>query len=153
MKEKVIVRQSISDDTDAVYGLLRIIADVHKNGRPDMFSGLISKYTHEEVYNRLSKEDNGVFVAELNTKVVGYVFCDIIKEGNGKTLYVDDLCVAPDARRSGVATALMDSACLHGKENECQCLMLNVWEFNRSALDFYEKYGLTTRTRHMEMQF
>ena len=152
MNDKLKVRKSVEGDTDAVYRLLCVIADVHKKGRPDMFSDLVSKYTAEEVRARLSKDENGVFVAEINGSVVGYIFCEIIKEGKGLTLYIDDLCVEPEARRCGIATALMDHACAYGKEKGCQCLMLNVWEFNRSALDFYKKYGFTTRTRHLEMQ-
>lgn len=152
MNENLIVRNSVADDAEAVYRLLCIIAKVHKNGRPDIFSDLLSKYTLEEVRARLSKDENSVFVAELNGSVLGYIFCDIIKEGNGLTLYIDDLCVDPEARRCGIATALMDYACAYGKEKGCRRLMLNVWEFNRSALDFYKKYGFTTRTRHLEMQ-
>ena len=39
----------------------------------------------------------------------------------------------------------------YAKEKNCRMIMLNVWEFNESALDFYEKYGFTTRTRHLEL--
>ncbi len=149
---EVIVRNSIPEDTNAVHRLLCIIADLHKNGRPDMFPNLISKYTVAEVRERLSKEENGVFVAEQNGEVVGYVFCDVIKEGNGLTLYIDDLCVAPEARRCGVGTMLLDKAREYGEEKECKFLMLNVWEFNKNAVEFYEKYGFATRTRHMEIK-
>ncbi len=149
---EVIIRKSITKDANAVHRLLRVIADLHKNGRPDMFPNLTSKYTVDEVRERLSKEENGVFVAEQNGEVVGYVFCDVIKEGNGLTLYIDDLCVDPEARRCGVGKKLLDKAREYGAEKECNFLMLNVWEFNKNAVEFYEKYGFTTRTRHMEIK-
>ena len=147
----LIVRQGNNNDSSSVLGLLKLIAKLHKDGRPDVFANLESKYNYDEVYARLSKEENGVFVAEQNGAVVGYIFCDIIKEGDGNTLYIDDLCVSPDARRMGVGRALMDFAAAYGKEKECRFLMLNVWEFNRNALDFYENYGFKTRSRHLEM--
>lgn len=146
-----VVRQSCDNDAEAVYGLLKIIAELHKNARPDMFPNLESKYTLDEVRERLSKEDNGVFVSETDGVVNGYVFCDILTEGCGMTLYVDDLCVDPSARRQGIASKLMDRAKEYAKEKNCRMIMLNVWEFNESALDFYEKYGFTTRTRHLEL--
>ncbi|MBQ3231122.1 MAG: GNAT family N-acetyltransferase [Clostridia bacterium] len=146
----ISVRSAIAEDTDAVYGLLRTIADIHREARPDMFPDLVSKYTPDEVRERLSRSENGVFVAESDGSVIGYVFCDVIKEGRGNTLYIDDLCVDGSMRRSGVASALMNRAEAYANENNCKALMLNVWEFNESAIAFYEKYGFLTRTRHME---
>lgn len=152
MNENLSVRKADIGDSEAVLGLLRIIGDLHRNGRPDMFPGLTSKYNLDQVKERLSQEDSGVFVAVHNEAVAGYVFCDIIDEGDGQTLYVDDLCVDPTARRMGIGNALMDRAAEYGREMNCRYLMLNVWEFNSSAVKFYEKYGLKTRTRHLEMK-
>ena len=150
MNYELSVRQSNVNDSEKCHDLLLLIADLHKKGRPDVFENLVSKYTLDEVKERLSSADNGVFVAELNGTVVGYVFCDIIKEGSGITLYVDDLCVHPSARNKGVATALMNHASAYGKEKGCRMIMLNVWEFNKSAISFYENYGFETRSRHLE---
>lgn len=152
MNENLIVRQASVDDAEAVLGLLYIIGDLHRNGRPDMFPDLVSKYNLNQVKDRLSMDQSGVFVAEFDNSVVGYVFCDIIKEGDGHTLYVDDLCVDPNSRRLGIGHALMDCAAAYGRDKDCRFLMLNVWEFNESAVNFYENYGLKTRTRHMEMK-
>lgn len=148
----VIIRESKEEDSLSVYNLLRIIADLHKNGRPDMFPDLVSKYTVDEVKERLSKSDNGVFVAEKEGSVVGYVFCDVIREGSVNTLYIDDLCVDPSARKTGIARKLMDKTKEYAKEKNCAYLMLNVWEFNENAVRFYENYGFETRTRHMEIK-
>ena len=152
MNKNVIIRESKESDSQAVYGLFRVIADLHKNGRPDMFPDLVSKYTVDEVRERLSGEDNGVFVADLEGKTVGYVFCEVIREGAGYTLYIDDLCVDPDFRRMGIARMLMDKTKEYAKTKNCAFIMLNVWEFNQSAIEFYEKYGFETRTRHMEIK-
>lgn len=151
MNTNILVRSAVVEDSEAVLNLLRLIADLHRNGRPDMFPNLESKYTLDEVKARLSTPDSGVFVALNENAVVGYIFCEVIKEGEGLTLYIDDLCVSPSARRMGVATALMDHAKIYAAEKKCSFLMLNVWEFNESAVSFYEDYGFTTRTRHLEM--
>ncbi len=145
------IRNSTINDGNSVYELLKIIAKLHKEGRPDVFTNLESKYTLDEVCHRLSKEDNGVFIAEYQNTVVGYIFCEIIKEGDGQTLYIDDLCVLPNARKMGVGKALMDYAASYGKSKQCRFLMLNVWEFNQNAVNFYENYGFKTRSRHLEM--
>lgn len=152
MNEKVIIRNSEYKDACSVHRLLCIIAQLHKNGRPDMFPDLTSKYTEQEVADRLAKTDNGVFVAEFDGEVVGYVFCNVIKEGNGNTLYIDDLCVDPNARRMGIGRMLIDKTKEYASEKNCDFLMLNVWEFNENAVKFYEEYGFKTRTRHMEIK-
>ncbi len=150
MENSFLVRPAETDDAEKVYRLLTVIAEMHRNGRPDMFPELQSKYTFDEVKERLARLENGVFVADIDKNAVGYIICDIIKEGNGHTLYIDDLCVDPSCRGKGVATALMDHAASYGKENGCRYLMLNVWEFNSGALEFYAKYGFQTRSRHLE---
>ena len=152
MNQEVSVRKAVVSDSESVLNLLHIIADLHRTARPDMFPGLVSKYNLSQIQERLSLNNSGVFVAVLNDNVVGYIFCDVITEGDGKTLYVDDLCVDPSARKQGIGNRLMDRAVEYGRESECRLLMLNVWEFNESAVKFYEKYGLTTRTRHLEMK-
>ncbi len=146
----IIIRTATAEDTNRVYELLLTIGELHKTARPDMFPDLVSKYNPDEVKERLSRPESGVFVAESYGSVVGYVFTDLITEGNGRTLYIDDLCVAESARRCGAGTALMNRAMEYAREKECKQMMLNVWEFNESALAFYEKYGFITRTRHME---
>ncbi len=151
MNETLSIRSAIPKDACHVHRLLGLIADLHREGRPDIYPNLKSKYTISQVAERLSLEESGVFVAELKDKIVGYVFCDIIEEGIGLTLYIDDLCVDPEFRKGGIGGALLDKAAEYGKEKKCRCMMLNVWEFNTSALNFYEKYGLKTRSRHLEM--
>ena len=151
MNEKLIVRESKEKDSEAVYKLLRTIAQLHKNGRPDIFSDLISKYTIDQVRERLSAADNGIFIAEYKGDVVGYVFCEVIVEGNGLTLYIDDLCVDEMVRCMGIGKKLLDRASLYAKEKHCRMIMLNVWEFNENAVRFYENYGFSTRSRHLEL--
>ena len=152
MENNLKIRPAVKSDAKDVYRLLRIIADIHRNGRPDMFPDLTSKYTEEEVSSRLYLPENGVFVADIGGEVKGYVFCDIIKEGKGNTLYIDDLCVDPECRCMGIGKALMDYALEYAKEKECSFIMLNVWEFNKTAIKFYENYGFETRTRHLEIK-
>ncbi len=152
MNQEICVRRALPSDSESVLNLLHIIADIHRNARPDMFPNLVSKYDLSQVQERLSMENSGVFVAVLDDKVIGYVFCDIITEGDGKTLYVDDLCVNPSVRNHGIGRSLMDRAALYGRESGCRFLMLNVWEFNEAAIRFYENYGLKTRSRHLEMK-
>ena len=64
---------------------------------------------------QLQDEDVAVFVAEQSGVVIGYVYAGLepqswkeLREAAG---FVHDVVVAPEAQRSGVASALVESAC------------------------------------------
>ena len=54
--------------------------------------------------------------------------------------YIDNIAVQPDARRHGVASALLDVYCRFGAVN-LACLTLEVRASNQAAIGLYEKYG------------
>ena len=54
--------------------------------------------------------------------------------------YIDDIAVAPDARRHGVASALLDVFCRFGAAN-LAFLTLEVRKSNAPAIALYEKFG------------
>ncbi|MCI9158873.1 MAG: ribosomal protein S18-alanine N-acetyltransferase [Lawsonibacter sp.] len=54
--------------------------------------------------------------------------------------YIDDIAVAPDARRHGVASALLDVFCRFGAVN-LAFLTLEVRNSNTAAIALYKKFG------------
>ena len=54
--------------------------------------------------------------------------------------YIDNIAVAPDARRHGVASALLDVFCRFGAVN-LAFLTLEVRKSNTAAIGLYEKFG------------
>ena len=54
--------------------------------------------------------------------------------------YIDNIAVVPDARRHGVASALLDVFCRFGAVN-LAFLTLEVRKSNAAAIALYEKYG------------
>jgi len=55
-----------------------------------------------------------------------------------------NLGVAPDARRHGIATALLKAAMSWGTENHAQKVFLEVRVSNSAAIRFYERAGFQT---------
>jgi ribosomal protein S18 acetylase RimI-like enzyme len=64
-------------------------------------------------------------------------------------LHISTLIVAPNFQGQGVAQQLMDTAVDFAREQGVSQLRLNVYEFNRRAIAFYEKEGFTTLSRHL----
>lgn len=72
-----------------------------------------------------------------NGSVLGYlVFTAVLDEGS-----VDNIAVAPEARRQGVASALLEALGRYGRENALASLFLEVRPSNTGAAALYEKLG------------
>ena len=68
--------------------------------------------------------------------LLGYaVLSTVLDEGN-----LDNIAVAPEARRNGIADALLSTLTTFGREH-LACLMLEVRSSNVPAIALYEKHG------------
>ena len=68
--------------------------------------------------------------------LLGYaVLSTVLDEGN-----LDNIAVAPEARRNGIADALLSALTAFGREH-LACLMLEVRASNAPAIALYEKHG------------
>ena len=70
--------------------------------------------------------------------VLGYAGLHVIVDEG----YIDNVAVEPDARRHGVASALLDVFCRFGEAN-LAFLSLEVRASNQAAIALYEKYGFS----------
>ena len=61
----------------------------------------------------------------------------------GGDCLIEDLYVAPDARRSGLARAIMDFSLARARERGCRRAELDVNERNAAALALYEGLGFS----------
>lgn len=62
---------------------------------------------------------------------------------------IDDLIVRKVFRRFGVGRALVERAHRWALDKQVNQGELNVWEFNQTAIAFYEKLGYRTASRRM----
>ena len=77
--------------------------------------------------------------------ILGYAGLHVvIDEG-----YIDNIAVEPDARRHGVASALLDVFCRFG-EAHLAFLTLEVRESNGAAISLYKKYGFEEAGRRKD---
>ncbi len=59
----------------------------------------------------------------------------------GVTLYLEDLYVRPEFRRTGAASQLMEAIMAFGNAKGCKYLQWEVLEWNEGAIAFYKKWG------------
>ena len=85
----------------------------------------------------LDSPNTSILLAEgEDGTLLGYaVLNTVLDEGN-----LDNIAVAPQARRQGVADALLSALTSFGREH-LACLMLEVRASNAPAIALYEKHG------------
>ena len=151
------IRTAQERDIPRLLSLLTQVDMVHHRGRPDLFKGPATKYTDQQLRELLQDETRPIFVwTDENDTVMGYAFCIFQRHAQDNvmtdilTLYIDDLCVDESARGSHIGTQLYDHVLSFAREKGCYNVTLNVWAFNESALNFYQKRGLKAQKIGME---
>ena len=151
-----MIRRAINNDIGDILRLLVQVNMVHHNIRPDLFNGPATKYTSEELEQIIKDDKRPIFVYEEKGKVLGYVFCMVIRHIDDnilmdiKTLYIDDLCVDENTRGKNIGHKLYDYVVDYAKRNDFYNITLNVWQGNDSAMRFYENVGLKVQKVGME---
>ncbi|MDR2686510.1 MAG: GNAT family N-acetyltransferase [Oscillospiraceae bacterium] len=155
----IAVRPARKEDHPAVERLLRQIAQLHADLRPEIFRPAGRKYDTERYYGLLQDTDTPILVAENREgEVLGYAMLQVKSVGENHPvllprtfLYIDDLCVDGDARGQGIGAALMQGVRALAKSRGIGKIELNVWECNEAAMRFYERLGFQTQRRELEL--
>ena len=153
----ITVRKAEKKDAAKIAQLLETIAELHHQGRPDLYGGGGAKYDISAVEEKISNEDEIILVAvNDDDEVMGYTMSKIYDvEQDGiklahRKMYIDDVCVDPECRKQGVGRILMDATKQKAIDAGCHICDLNVWAFNETAIKFYESCGMTKQRIYME---
>ena len=150
------IRLANHSDIPGMIGLLKQVGEVHHQIRPDLFRAGAQKYSVSDLEELLQDESRPIFVGIEEGRMLGYCFCVLeeVKDDSvlrdGKSLYIDDLCVDENIRGKHVGSYLYDHACAYAKSMGCRSVTLNVWCGNDSAMKFYEKCGMKPQKIGME---
>lgn len=151
------IREAVSQDCENIRPLQKEIAQLHHNGRPDLFKNEPRYFTREAFEERLSDPKHFIFIAETdNGDVVGYAFAWIISYRNHSTyadfdrFYIDDICVLKAYQRQGIGTLLFERCKKEARDQKCKIIDLGVWAFNKEAVAFYKSCSMTEREIKME---
>lgn len=143
------IRRAEEKDIDDMLRLLTEVNMVHHTIRPDLFKGPATKYSREELAEKLKAEEDPIFVfTDEEDKMLGYIFCEAqeVKESplrtGIRTLYIDDLCVDEVSRGQHVGKQLYEYVLEYAREQGYYNVTLHVWGGNDAALRFYRKMGM-----------
>ena len=155
---ELMIRPAALPDLPAVNELRRQVNDLHVVGKPEIFKPGFGAELEQYVYAIMEDGDKEIVVAEADGRICGFAVLHAVNRPENPYMFprrfldIDELCVSADCRRQGVGKALIDYACRCGREQGFDRLELNMWEFNRDALAFYEALGFSTYRRYLEMK-
>ena len=153
----VTIRKAETGDIDGIINLLLQISLLHRKGRPDICNGGQS-YTPEELELLIKDRNRHSFVAVVDAGyVVGLCLCEIMRYTEAKfmskrtLLYIHDFGVDESYRSQGIGTKLFSAVKEYAASIGAYDIELGVWEFNKNAIQFYERCGFSVQRRRMEL--
>jgi GNAT superfamily N-acetyltransferase len=134
----VVIRPAVPGDVEVFLGLVDALADYEKLDRPSA-----------EARERLITDGFGAsprfraYLAELDGRAVAYAitFHTYSSFLALPTLFLEDIFVAPEARRAGVGTAFFRFLSAEAVRGGCGRMEWVVLDWNTLATDFYDRMG------------
>ncbi len=152
------IRFAKQEDLEQVNVLRKQVNDLHVKGRPDIFKPGFSDELRDYIFEIFLDPLKKIVVCEENSFICGFtVLNHIIRPetpymNERDYLDIDEFCVDENCRRQGIARQMIDFIREYSRTAGIERIELNMWEFNRDALAFYEAAGFTTYRRYMELK-
>ncbi len=156
-KGRIQVRFAGEEDLGRVNVLRKQVNDLHVAGKPEVFRPGFCDALRDYIHEIRQDPRKRIVVAEEDGSICGFAVLNHITRPENPFMFerdfmdVDEFGVAEEHRRHGVASAMMGFIRKYTKEEGLNRLELNMWEFNRNALAFYEAAGFRTYRRYMEI--
>ncbi len=109
----------------------------------------------EFIEKTISNDDSDILVYEDDGKIVGFILIQAKQRPNfefivpDKHCFIMDLIITENSRGRGFGTALMNSAKVWAKEQNCSIISLDVLVNNPGAIKLYEKLGFIPKAQEM----
>ena len=154
--DNLVIRDMAPEDYPVYDGWEQQLHQLHAEARPDVFQPLEHPVPREQFLQELS-DDHEVRLMALVGSVPAGICSLSLREAPGspllrkeKSIYIVDLFVDPAFRHQGVAKALLQEGIQRGRLFGATRMGLTVWPFNKAAIQFYEKLGMTVRSFTLE---
>ena len=151
------IRFAKKEELEQINNLRKQVNDIHVAGKPDVFKPGFSKDLQDHIKDIWNDPEQKIVVADEDGVLCGFAVLHHINKPENPYmkerdfLDIDEFCVDENHRRQGVATKLVAFIKEYAKEKGFHRIELNMWEFNKEALAFYESVGFETFRRYMEI--
>jgi ribosomal protein S18 acetylase RimI-like enzyme len=153
---EVSIRKATAEDYNPLCELFDGVDVLHRGNLPHLFQKPNGPVREQDYYAGLIADENvGLFVAEIGEKLVGFVHA-VIRDAPAIPVFVprryaivDSIGVKLGFQNHGMGRMLMDTVHEWAMAKGATSIELNVYEFNKTAIAFYERLGYETLSRKM----
>jgi ribosomal protein S18 acetylase RimI-like enzyme len=142
-----VVRMATPADAVVLADLNRNEQDENHRRVPEWFAAPGDPDVADLMRGWLCRDGAVGFVAEIDDRLAGYALAAVhhrrATRSNPESHWIDldQIAVAPSARRQGVARALCEAVIAHAADLHLDAVQLNVWAFNPEANALFEALG------------
>lgn len=136
-----VVRISELKDTKEANNLLTLLIRDEKQYDPSINENCVISRFYEDM---ISNDSNILLVAEIDNKIIGYLYGYIVDNGNtylDKVSKLDALYIIKEYRKNKIATKLINEFKSWSLKNGVKYIELQVLNDNTSAVNLYKKEG------------
>lgn len=156
---EISVRKAAADDYNSLCELFREIDALHRDNLPHIFQKPNGAAREQAYYLELIADENvALLVAAVGETLVGFVH-GIVKDTVTLPIFVprryvtvDGIVVKAGFQNHGIGRILMDKIQAWAVAKGATSIELNVYEFNKTAISFYERLGYQTFSRKMSKE-
>ncbi len=156
---QISVRKAAADDYHSLCKLFDEIDALHRDHLPHMFQKPGGAAREQDYYSELIADRNiALLIAEAGGELVGFVHA-IVRDTPAFPVFVprryaivDGIVVKSEFQNHGIGRMLMDKMQAWATANGATSIELNVYEFNETAISFYERLGYQTFSRKMSKE-
>jgi len=152
-------RSAALEDFKGLAQFKRDIHVMHLEHVRDVFRDVQEPLALEELQGIIAgKDGRGAYVLLDNGRLAGYAFTKVIESRSHpliidqKVLFIEDMYIGRELRRKGYGRQLMNGLKQIATNSECGSILLDVWEWNKGAIAFYEALGLQSTTIRMKLR-
>lgn len=148
-----MIRAAKSADLDILCDFQQELVDAERPFDPTIKEGKVIYYDIAEL---IGAANVGIFVAEINTEVVGCGYAKLVKSKDflkhSRHAYLGFMYVKPEYRGQGVNSKVMETLKAWSLSHGVTEIRLEVYAQNNAALKAYLKSGFKPHVMEMRME-
>ena len=155
----IVIESATMNDYDAVNLIVNEGQEEHAEALPDFFKKVDKAMPQSYFREVLEDPKSKILIAKATEEIVGFAVMELKESPPFDSLvrrefvYLNDFGIKNNYHRNGIGKVLFDACVVWTKRNEATSIELNVWEFNKKAIAFYENYGMESLSRKMILRF
>lgn len=148
------IRHALESDLKSLANLLLAAHEIHVKAHPEVYREISHETAVDSLLPRLGT-DTYLRVAEFEMEILGYCSASIQTSPTipiiepRRFIYVDEVVVRPQSRKSGVGRALLDDLKAFARQEGISNVELDVGHFNSEAKAFFQAQGFQVLRERM----